>query len=238
MNKLSLWITFITTFATIIAAIAGVWAVKIGYRGIEQQQQIYEKNKVEQTYPFFRYLYDSDARLFKVDSYDYVRINSVKWSFPKYEKDRINLITINSLSRDLSWYEIRDYFAMELLSKLSVERIFSLVKEDTECLFFAYAQEGIPAVIEVKYDLRDKQGLTSKDVILLKRLDTNFPAIQFESKAESDKELVNLLNKYKVNLIYAYEPTIEMIRKLGTTSSIKIYNGTCGILFDQPESGF
>lgn len=166
----------------------------------------------------------------------------MRWSFPEYENEkmnnRISLFAINSLTKDLGWSEIRNYFAMELSDKLSVKRIFKLVEEDTECLFFAYAQEGIPAIAEINYDLRDQRGQTSKDLILFKRLDTKFPAIEFQKKIESDEELTNLLNKYEANLRYAYEPTLEMLNNLEPNRSIKIYDGTCSIRFNQPENGF
>lgn len=226
-------VNFLITILTLFAA---VW---FGYAGIAQQEKIYKITKAEQEYPFFQYSYDRNAKVFKVNSYDYVRINSVHWSFPEYENGRMNgrisLITINSLTKDLGWSEIRDHFAGVLSDKLATKRRFNLVQEDTECLFFAYAQMGIPVVVKVSYDLRDRRGLISRDIVLLQRLDTNFADIHFEAKVESDEELANLLKRYEVNLKNAFEPVVEMVSRLGADRSNKIYDGTCNIQFKRPE---
>jgi hypothetical protein len=234
-SRSNLWLTIIIT---LIMLIPSVFAAYYGYRGFDLQKKIQNENIINQEYPFFKYSYDTNAKIFKIDSYDYVRINEVKWSFPEYEKEKFGIGTINGLTKDLSWYEIRDHYAMELSQKLTTKRIFKLVQDDVECLFFAYAQEGLPVVVDVDYDLRGQQGLESRDLVLLNRLDTKLPSISFKEKINSDEQLLALLNKYKDNLKYAYEPTIEMVNKLGTENSSKIYDGTCGIKFNQPEKGF
>ena len=101
-----------------------------------------------------------------------------------------------------------------------------------------YAQQGIPIVVEINYDLREKQGLKSRDLIVIDRLDTEFSSIKFIDKVEEDDSLKNLLDQFKSNINYAYGPTIEMVNKMKEDVSSKVDSGKCRIRFDQPKQGF
>ncbi|MCK5320521.1 hypothetical protein KAJ61_03980 [Candidatus Parcubacteria bacterium] len=231
-NKSNFWLT--VTIA-IIMLIPTCIAAYYSHKGFDLQKNIQNENVTNQEYPFFKYSYNQNEKMFKVGSYDYIRINEVRWTLPKYKNNKISLHTINSLPKDLSWYDIRRYFAHELSLKLSRKRAYTLVRDDVECLFFMYAQRGIPVVVEINYDLREKHGLKSRDLILLNRLDTNYSSIQYIDKIDEKNLLKNLLNQYKLNMNHAFKLTLEVINKLGIESSSKNEKGECHIISNQPE---
>ena len=234
-NSLNIkWAIIVMIMMLIPSCIAAYY----GYKGFDLQSKTQKGNLINQEYPFFKYSYDSNEKMFRISSYDYVRINKVQWALPEYKDNRIHLHTINSLTKDLSWYEIRDYFARKLSSKISTERDFKFIQDDVECLFFMYAQQGIPVVVEINYDFREKQDVKSRDLIIIDRLDTEFSSIKFIDKVEEDDSLKSLLDQSKSNINYAYDPTIEMVNKMKEDASSKVDSGKCRIRFDQPNQGF
>lgn len=52
-KTLSFLVALLMLVAAVIAAVAGVWGIVVGYKGIDQQEKIYKTTKVEQEYPFF-----------------------------------------------------------------------------------------------------------------------------------------------------------------------------------------
>lgn len=136
---------------------------------------VYREEKKEDLVPFFKYPYDSSAKLFQIvgsDNIDPVKVDwylAGKWGF---DADNYSLRKINNLDKELSWFDIRNVYGEALVNTLQ-----QWGKDVIECEFFILTPDSIPAMAVVTYDTKYDTA-SSTDLIILTRMDTGRPNAQ------------------------------------------------------------
>jgi len=133
------------------------------------------------------------------------------------------------LAQELSY----NYFQLKN-KKISVDDINHAV----ECGMFVYAQDGIPVILDIEYNMADKIGLKTSKAVLIQRLDTNEPIVKVVSNSfqgNIDKNLVDFFEGRNGEVMnFAYETAAEQAlqpRRSGTETK-------CGFLLNQPREGY
>lgn len=206
-------IVLLTLFFT---AVASYYAWKNFNITIEDR----EKN----SQPVFKYDYTNEEKLFIIKSDDRTYIVSAKWILWNKERE---IGIANFLTRDLSWYEIRNFYEWDFTHK-----------DEVECLLFMYAQEGIPALVEITYSRNNEKSATTREFVLITRLDTEHPSIKkIKTDIKTDQEAIQLFNSKENNsyLLSAFEATEETI-KLRYGEPLKLPNDRCDMELNKPRN--
>lgn len=218
------WVVLATLLVTIATLLFTVWA--------------FREDKNEEQVPFFKYIYDPNEQLFKIEGSDNIDPVKVDWYFAgkwPFEEDKYSLRKINNLDKELSLLDIRDAYGKVLVNTLQ-----QWGKDVIECEFFTYTQNVIPAMIVVTYDTKNATA-SSTDLVIITRIDTRRPNAQVVARGVSDPEVLNEFfnqNLYQIKHATEYIQENYEYSNPDYSGNMKL-NGKCNtVLFDQPVEGY
>lgn len=219
----------------ILLALIGIATLVIAIVGVDLQKKSLEREQ----FPFFKYLYDKNEKVFKISSGDGVDVVKAEWFLVgkwAFEGDKYSLRKINNLDKELGYYEIRDAYGEMLVNTLQ-----DWGKDVIECEFFRLTQDIMPAMVITTYDTKDKSNLENRDILLITRMDTERPNSQVKFRNVEDENIViNFFNDNLYQIKFATEHIKENYEYSNEnyTGNLRSYTGKCSMLMNQPIEGY
>ena len=186
--------------------------------------------------PLLKYDFSKENKSFTVENNGPAQIKKVNWMIPYVKGEKIFFINYD-WHKNFSWYTIGDHFSREShVSNIEADKVERAVECFLYPLFGVYG--GIPILVVVEYDNVD---IKTKDLLLIKRMDTSEPFVSFIKSNITDEEKLILL---KGGGAESYEE-MDYFKNVFNTFLIELEevkdkinsNMTCWII-NQPKEGY